>query len=183
MLRIGHIAEGVRECHLNGLQLTVTGLHTVLLRETEILKDIQRHKRYDALPVRRDLANIVAPVIHMYGLDPFRRIGRQILIADITTVSPALIIYTPGYITRVECVCARLSNGFQRVGMVGEEYHIARLIGPALRGKGAEPAAKSRRVAGTAVITQGILPVRGKIGGAGIALPGVLYRRSQIPGQ
>jgi hypothetical protein len=124
--RVGHIMKGVGKGDLNGLQLLVTGLGAVLLAEIELLEDIQRHQRHDALAVGRNLAHLVAAIIHPDGLHPLRLIGGQILIAEVAAKLFALGVDLPGDGAGIKGVGVCPADGLQSVGVAGR-----RIISPA----------------------------------------------------
>ena len=178
--RIRDVAEGVGKGHFQRLDLPMGGESAVPLRKIELLQDVQGHQGGDALAVGRDLADLIAPVIHPDGLHPLRRIGRQILIAEVAAIFPALGIDLPGQGAPVEALPFRLADLPEGVGVIRQADQFPCLRRTALGRKSAKPGGKAGLGEPFPVDPVSALPGLGQVCPTGPALPGIALRGGEV---
>ena len=167
---------------LHGLPLLVVGVDGFLLGEGELLEDIQRHQCHDALTVRRDLADGIAPVIHRDGLHPLGLILRKVLGTEEAAVLLAVSNDLLSQSAPVEALGLGTGDLLQGVGMVGQADHITGCGTAALRSEGIEPGGILLTLEHSGELIIGTLPHPGQVGGSRIAFPGIADSRSHALG-
>lgn len=125
--RIGDIAVQVGERQLHGLDLQMLRLHRIdrHVGQVEALADAQRDQRGDALPVGRDLVQLVAAVGAGNRLDPLGAVIAQIVQRHGAAAFLAERGDALGQLALVEVASARGGDASQRVRGVGEEEMLA----------------------------------------------------------
>ncbi len=78
------IAEG----KFDGLDTPVPGQNAVFVVEIEAFEDVKRHQSNHALPVRRDLPNVITSVVHRYRVHPLRLVAGEVFFAQESVVLP-----------------------------------------------------------------------------------------------
>lgn len=108
-----------------GLPLLVVGVDGFLLGEGELLEDIQCHQCHDALTVRRDFADGIAPVIHRDGLHPLGLILRKVPGTEEAAVLLAVGNDLLSQSAPVEALGLGAGDLLQGVGMDGQADHTS----------------------------------------------------------
>ena len=180
MRRIRDVAERVRKSHLHGFELTVDRLQAVTAGQFEFFQDIQSHKRDDTLPVRRDLADVVAAVVDRDGFDPVGFVRGQIFITQQAAEPAAFRVDLLRQFAAVVAFRVRRADLLERVRVIRQNDQIASLGHFAARGKGIEQCLIDRIVAMFSVSADAALPHVRQIGATGIAVTGIVHRGGQV---
>ena len=169
--------QGIRKCHFDRLDLTVTGLGAVSVSEVKLLEDIERHERCDPLAIGRDLADFISSVIYTDRIDPDGLVNSKIFIAEVSAVFSALGIDLFGQFTRVKGFCVSLPDLLQRIRMIRQKYHFSRVIRPSQGRKSPEPCLETLPVKLFFLSLKIVFPNLGEVRSTGISVPGIAHGR------
>ena len=139
--RVSDIVHAVGKRQLHRLNLLMEGVARILRADFHILQNVQRHERRNAMTVRRHLPHVIAVVIDMHRLHPFRAVISQILQGKIAARLVAELHQLLRQLTAIIALAIAVRQNPQRFRMVRQRNQLARLrrYAIAMHIKGREP--------------------------------------------